>query len=153
MRKTLLLFMLLSVKLTFGQISDDFTDGNFNLNPSWSGDDSKFYVNSSKQLQSSLTAIAQSVSLSTRSFLATNVKWEFTVQMDFDPSATNRARIYLISDQENLNGSLNGYFLQIGESGTTDSYDLYRQSGTTVTKIIVGSAKISLITTSPIWAK
>lgn len=141
MRKTLLLFMLLSVKLTFGQISDDFTDGNFNLNPSWSGDDTKFYVNSSKQLQSSLTAIAQSVSLSTRSFLATNVKWEFTVQMDFDPSATNRARIYLISDQENLNGSLNGYFLQIGESGTTDSYDLYRQSGTTVTKIIDGTAK------------
>lgn len=53
------------------------------------------------------------------------MKWEFTVQINFDPSATNRARIYLISDQENLNGSLNGYSLQIGESGTTDSYDLY----------------------------
>lgn len=141
MRKTLLLFMLLSVKLTFGQVSDDFTDGNFNVNPAWSGDVSNFYVNSSKQLQSALGAIAQSVSLSTANFLATNVKWEFSVQMNFDPSATNRVRIYLISDQENLNGSLNGYFLQIGESGSTDSYDLYRQSGTTVTKIIDGTAK------------
>lgn len=141
MRKTLLLFMLLSVKLTFGQVSDNFSDGNFNLNPSWTGDDSKFYVNSFKQLQSTLNPIAQSVSLSTINFLATNVKWEFSVQMNFDPSATNRARIYLISDQQNLNGSLNGYFLQIGEAGATDSYDLYKQTGLTVTKIIDGPAK------------
>lgn len=141
MRKTLLLFMLLSVKLTFGQVSDDFFDGNFNLNPSWSGDDSRFFVNSSKQLQSALSPISQTVSLSTVNFLATNVKWEFSVQMNFDPSATNRARIYLISDQENLKGSLNGYFLQIGEAGTTDSYDLYKQTGLTIAKIIDGPAK------------
>lgn len=141
MRKTLLLFMLLSVKLTFGQVSDDFTDGNFSVNPTWSGDASKFYVNSSKQLQSSLNTVSQSVILTTANFLATNVKWEFSVQMNFDPSASNKVRIYLISDQENLTGSLNGYFVQIGESGATDGYDLYRQTGTTVTKIIDGPAK------------
>ena len=141
MRKTLLLFMLLSVKLTFGQVSDDFSDGNFTSNPTWSGDNSKFFINSSKQLQSSLNSISQSVSLATANYMATNVKWEFTIQMNFDPSATNKMRIYLISDQENLNGSLNGYFVQIGESGATDSYDLYRQTGTTVTKVIDGPPK------------
>ncbi len=141
MRKTLLLFMLLSVKLTFAQFTDDFTDGNFNANPAWNGDASKFVVNSSKQLQSALSVVAQSVSLSTANVLATNVKYEFNVQMNFDPSASNRMRIYLISDQQSLNDPLNGYFIQIGESGATDSYDLYRQKGTSITKIIDGPAK------------
>lgn len=141
MRKTLLLFMLLSVKLTFGQVSDDFTDGNFSVNPSWGGDVSKFYVNSFKQLQTSLNTVGQSVMLTTANAIAINAKWEFTVQMNFDPSTTNKVRIYLISDQQDLSGALNGYFVQIGESGSTDSYDLYKQTGTTITKIIDGSAK------------
>jgi hypothetical protein len=141
MRKTLLLFMLLSVKLTFGQISDDFSDGDFSANPSWVGQTTLFNVNSSKQLQTSLVTVAQSVSLVTANAFALNTKWEFTVQMNFDPSATNRARIYLISDQQDLNGALNGYFVQIGESGSTDSYDLYKQTGTSITRIIDGPAK------------
>ncbi|MES2447814.1 MAG: lamin tail domain-containing protein [Bacteroidota bacterium] len=141
MRKTLLLFMLLSVKLTFGQLTDDFSDGNFTANPSWVGQNSQFYVNANGQLQSALSSTAQLVSLSTANFLALNTQWDFFVQMNFDPSSSNQARIYLIADQQDLNGSLNGYFIQIGESGSTDSYDLFRQTGTTVTKIIDGAAK------------
>jgi hypothetical protein len=141
MRKSLLFLMLLSVKLTFAQVSDDFSDGNFTTNPSWVGSISLFNVNAAKQLKSTLSATAQTVILSTANTYATNTKWEFSVQMSFDPSATNLARIYLISDQQDLNGSLNGYFVQIGESGNMDSYDLYKQTGTTVSKIIDGSAK------------
>ncbi|TKC04735.1 hypothetical protein FA048_18805 [Pedobacter polaris] len=141
MRKSLLFLMLLSVKLTFAQVSDDFSDGNLTSNPTWVGQTSLYNVNTSKQLQSSLSSIAQIVSLSTSSFLAVNTKWEFFVQMNFDPSSSNQARIYLISDHQDLNGPLNGYFVQIGESGSADSYDLYKQTGTIVTKIIDGAAK------------
>jgi hypothetical protein len=141
MRKTLLFFMLLSVKLTFGQLSDDFSDGNFTANPVWSGQTSQFNVNPGKQLQSSLSSTAQIVSLSTGNFLALNTQWDFYIQMNFDPSSSNQARIYLITDRQDLSGDLNGYFIQIGESGSTDSYDLFRQTGTTVTKIIDGAAK------------
>ncbi|RZK38335.1 MAG: hypothetical protein EOO90_22625 [Pedobacter sp.] len=141
MRKTLLLFMLLSVKLTFGQFSDDFSDGNFSSNPTWIGNTSGFNINANKQLQTSLSSVAQTVVLSTESFLALNTKWEFFVRMDFDPSTANQARIYLIADKQDLTSALNGYFIQIGESGSVDSYDLYRQMGTTVTKIIDGAAK------------
>lgn len=133
--------MLLSVKLTFGQLSDDFSDGNFTSNPAWVGQTSQFNVNTNMQLQSSLSSTAQIVSLSTSNFLALNTQWEFFVQMSFDPSASNQARIYLIADKQDLNAPLNGYFIQIGESGSTDSYDLFRQTGTTVTKIIDGAAK------------
>jgi flagellar hook assembly protein FlgD len=144
MRKTLLFLMLLSVKLTFGQISDDFTDGNFSINPTWSGYTSQFFVNNSKQLQSKLSANNQTVILSTPSVLALNTKWEFFIQLNFDPSTTNQARIYLIADVSDLEGPVNGYFIQIGENGSADSYDLFRQNGTVITKIIDGAAKTRL---------
>jgi hypothetical protein len=141
MRKTLLFLMLLSVKLTFGQVSDDFTDGNFSVNPSWTGQSSSFFINGSKQLQSSLSSVSQSVSLSTPNLLALNVKWEFLLQLNFDPSASNQAKIYLIADAADLNGPINGYFLQVGEAGSADSYDLYRQTGVSAVKIIDGLPK------------
>ena len=141
MRKTLLFLMLLSVKLTFAQVSDDFGDGNYTSNPTWLGNNSLFNVNSSKQLQSSLNSNNQTVSLSTSNFLAFNTHWEFFVQLNFDPSTSNQARIYLIADNQDLNAALNGYFIQIGESGSADSYDLYKQTGLTTIKIIDGAAK------------
>lgn len=141
MRKTLLFLLLLSVKLTFGQLHDDFKDGNFTENPAWFGQHSNFKINTAHQLQSSLSAVSQVVSLSVANALSLNVKWEFSLRMSFDPSSTNLTRIYLIADQQDLKGSLNGYFIQIGEAGNADSYDLYRQSGTTTSKIIDGAAK------------
>lgn len=141
MRKTLLFFMMLSAKLAFGQVSDDFSDGNFTSNPTWSGQTNGFKVNGANQLQTSLSAVAQTVMLAVPSMQVANAKWEFFVQLNFDPSTSNQARIYLASDQQDLNGPLNGYFIQLGENGSADSYDLYRQAGTTVTKIIDGPAK------------
>lgn len=141
MRKTLLFLLLLSAKLAFGQFRDDFSDGNFTINPAWVGQTSLFAINSNKQLKSSLSTVAQTIMLATENTLALNCAWEFSVQLDFDPSTTNFTRVYLISDQADLKGSLNGYFIQIGESGGADSYDLYKQTGNTVLKIIDGLPK------------
>ena len=141
MRKTLLFLLLLSAKLAFGQFRDDFSDGNFTIKPVWSGQASLFAISSNKQLKSSLSSVAQTVSLSTPNTSALNVKWEFSIQLDFDPSTTNFTRIYLISDQSDLKGSLNGYFIQIGETGSSDSYDLYRQTGNSILKIVDGPPK------------
>ncbi|HCN84716.1 MAG TPA: hypothetical protein DIT07_14025, partial [Sphingobacteriaceae bacterium] len=132
---------MLCVNSAFSQVNDNFADGNFNASPEWKGDLTAFTINSGKQLQTVQNAAAQTFSLATASSLAVNSKWEFFVQLNFDPSANNQLRIYLTSDSENLKGSLNGYFIQIGETGSTDSYDLYRQSGTTITRIIDGAAK------------
>src|SRR5690606_36537740 len=104
-------------------------------------DNTAFFINPQQQLQTKASDDAGIVSLSTENTLALNAEWEFYVQLDFDPSAQNQLRIYLISDKEDLKGALNGYFVQIGESGSTDSYDLYRQSGTTVSRILDGPAR------------
>lgn len=133
--------MLFCCKCAFSQTDDNFSDGDFSQNPTWNGQTATFKVNPSKQLQTVVSTAAQTVYLSTANEIALNVKWQFLIRMDFDPSTTNQLRIYLISDKPDLKSALNGYFIQTGESGSTDSYDLYKQTGTTVTKIIEGAAK------------
>lgn len=143
MRKTLLFLLLLCTKLTFAQLNDNFADGDFTNNPTWGGNTSLFSINASKQLQTITSATAQTIYLSTANQYATNTVWEFYVQMNFDPSSSNATRIYLTSNRQDLKATdLSGYYIQIGESGSTDSYDLFRvTNGGTAVKIIDGPAK------------
>src|SRR5690606_39804338 len=53
-------------------------------------------------------------------------------RLAFRPSLNNQLRIYLVADRDQLDGPLNGYFIQIGETGSTDGYHLYRQHGENV---------------------
>ncbi len=141
MRKFLWMIGIFLNSLSFGQVREDFTDGDFSSNPMWIGDSSKFLINSLGQLQTRLSSKTDTNYLSLPSTKSINTIWEMFLQMDFDPSTSNLMRIYLMSDQVNLKLPLNGYFLQIGESGSLDSYDLYKQTGSSITKIIDGPAK------------
>jgi len=143
MRKTLLFLLLLCTKLTFAQLNDNFSDGDFTNNPIWGGNTSLFSINASKQLQTVTSATAQTVYLSTANQYTLNTVWQFYVQMNFDPSSSNATRIYLTSNRQDLRATdISGYYIQIGESGSTDSYDLFRvTNGGTAVKIIDGPAK------------
>ncbi len=142
MRRTilLLLFMLAGYPLhLFAQLSDSFSDGNFNTNPAWIGDTTHFVVNSSLQLQ--LNALAAGSSYLTTQAnvpVLTAAEWQFFIRLNFSPSANNNARVYLVSDQANLKGPLNGYYLQFGESGSNDAIELFRQTGTTTVSVARG---------------
>lgn len=57
--------------------------------------------------------------------------------MEFNPSSTNFSRVYLTSSGSDLGNALDGYFVMVGSS--TDDIALYRQSGSTRTKIIDGT--------------
>ncbi|GGI27431.1 lamin tail domain-containing protein [Pedobacter mendelii] len=143
MKKILLISLLLFSKIAFSQVIDSFSDGDFSQNPTWKGDVNYFQVNPQKQLQSKGQQLAsQVISLSTANQQSLNVSWEFLVQLDFNPSTTNLVRIYLTADKEDLKGSLNGYFIQIGETRAADGFHLYKQTGTTVTRIITGPQKV-----------
>ncbi|MCZ4245597.1 lamin tail domain-containing protein [Pedobacter punctiformis] len=139
----MLISLLLLSKIAHSQVNDHFDDGDFSQNAVWLGDVNSFKINPVKQLQSSgLQVASQTISLSTANQQSLNAKWEFFVQLNFDPTATNFTRVYLTSDQQDLKGTLNGYFLQIGETGSVDGYHLYRQTGTSISKIIGGAPKI-----------
>jgi len=57
----------------------------------------------------------------------------------FDPSPSNFAKVYLISDEQDLTNDLNGFYVKIGgQVGTWDEVSLYTQTGNTHIKIIDG---------------
>ena len=132
--------MVLSSIQVSAQWTDNYTDGNYNSNPAWVGDTSKFIVNATSQLQINAREEAGTGYLSVSSNIAFKATWSFKVRMEFNPSSGNYSRIYLMSDQADLTGSLNGYYLRIGY--TTDDLCLFRQEGKTETLIVDGKDKI-----------
>jgi hypothetical protein len=122
---------------TSAQVADNFSDGEFMQNPQWLGDDSLFVVNAN-QLRSRGT-ISKDISLSTSASLSPNMEWQCWLRNAFSPSTQNFSRFYLMSDQQDLKGSLNGYYVQLGGiTGNADSLMLFKQSGTTRTLLIGG---------------
>ncbi|MCX6284302.1 MAG: hypothetical protein NTW31_08720 [Bacteroidetes bacterium] len=108
------------------QVSDDFTDGNFTSNPSWTGDTSAFTVNAEHQLKLNSSGSDTSC-LSTQSLSLQAMEWSFWIKISFNTSLNNYTRVYLGSDSPDLKGLINAVYLQIGGSG--DSIMLYRQNG------------------------
>ena len=143
--KTFFLIFFLLPTLILAQVTDDFEDGDFTQNPSWTGTETNFIVNTSNQLQLN-DITANNSYLVTANSLATDCEWRCWVKLSFSPSANNNARVYLLSDQSDLTQALNGYFLQLGESGSSDAIELFRQEGETVTSICRGTE--GLIATS-----
>jgi hypothetical protein len=119
------------------QLSDDFSDGDFTSNPTWSGATELFSINSMGQLQTIGTAAGQAHLYT--SFPSTNLdnkEWQFFVRQTFAGSDNNQSRIYLAASSEPLtytgNGSagVQGYFLRLGEGGSADAIRLFKDNGT-----------------------
>jgi hypothetical protein len=127
---SIIIFFLTNICLA--QVEDDFNDGDLT---NWSGTTSHFIINTSHQLQ--LNNTLASTSYLTTSFAPgqSDLEWSIYVKQPFAGSGNNYSRIYLTSDQEILTTSLNGYFLQLGEAGSNDAVELFRQTGNTVTSI------------------
>ncbi|RLD48983.1 MAG: hypothetical protein DRI88_01690 [Bacteroidetes bacterium] len=120
------------------QVFDDFEDGDFSQNPQWTGTDTTFIVNENKQLQ--LNASTAGLSwLSTPNTLIGETEWRFFIKMSFSPSSNNNGRFYLVSDQQDVSQSVNGYFLQFGEAGSSDAIELFRQDGGSFVSVCRGA--------------
>lgn len=140
MRIFLFLFIFLS-SVASAQVTDNFSDGDFTTAPSWSGDAAEFIVNASQQLQLNNTVAGASyLSAASPASSLNNIEWRFYIKQTFAPSGSNYGRVYLASDQANLEGSLNGYYLQFGEAGSLDAVELFRQSGLTSTSVARGTS-------------
>ena len=132
-------FVLLCV--SFGQLNDDFSDGDFTSNPTWQGDDTEFIIDINNQLQLNAPSVTDTSFLSVETGIldfTSNVTWEFFVKLDLSPSNSNNFRFYLTSDNANLQGYLNGYFIRVGENGSTDKLKLYRQDGFSTSLLATG---------------
>lgn len=131
---------------TFGQFTDSFADGNYTANPTWTGTDAKFTVYN-QQLRLQAPAVNGNAYLTTPSRAIDNITWEFSLNLQFNPSGDNYVRVYLATDQADLTGELNGYFVMIGN--TADEISLYRQRGAQRTEVIDGAdGRVNLSTVS-----
>ncbi|MDR0543447.1 MAG: lamin tail domain-containing protein [Dysgonamonadaceae bacterium] len=120
MKKIIFILLALQSIAAFAQFSDDFNDGLFQNGTNtlrevnWTGDVAEFKVNAALQLQL-CSATKQSPSqLRTSSSIVLNTRWEFDVKMTFNPTSSNYAKVYLVSDEEDLTGDLNGLFIRTG---------------------------------------
>ncbi len=142
------LFILFFQSLT-AQFTDDFSDGNFSNNPTWNGDVSNFIVNGDFRLQLNGAGPDTSILYSSVTIPDSTV-WEMEFRMDFAPSLNNRLRIYLQANTTNF-PDVDGYFLEIGESGADDALTLYRSDGTSKSEI--AKATLGALSEDPAIAK
>ena len=129
MKKILIIVLFLYSNSVRAQLNDDFSDGNFLLNPVWTtGNSGTDFIVLTNKLRSNSSLSSGSFYISTPNTLALNSKWEFWINLQFNTSGANFVDIYLISDKADLKSSLiNGYFIRVGN--TDDEICLYKRSG------------------------
>jgi len=142
MKKIFFFFIWLPL-LTSAQITDNFIDGDFTYAPAWHGNDTDFVINSNKQLQLNSSGTSESYLRITNTQSLSNCEWNFWISLNFSPSSGNYARVYLASNKSDLSSTLNGYYLQFGETGSGDQVELFRQSGTSSILICRGTTIIA----------
>lgn len=121
---------------SFSQISDDFSDNDFTQNPAWQGDIGNFIVNAAGELQLNAPTAGTS-SLAVQGNIPDSAIWELRFRLEFSPSNQNLLRIYLLADQLDLFAA-NGYFLEIGETGSQDALRFFRQEAGAKTLFATG---------------
>jgi hypothetical protein len=130
--------LLLSAQLT-AQVVDNFSDGDFTNNPTWTGTSADFIVNSSQQLQLNNTVAATSYLSTSHNLSDINDKeWRIWVKQSFSPSSSNYGRIYLTADNADLTLAQNGYYLQFGEANAFDAIRLFKLDGGIANQLCAG---------------
>ncbi|MDP4761796.1 MAG: lamin tail domain-containing protein [Crocinitomicaceae bacterium] len=120
-------FFWLSVPFVNAQVLDDFADGEFSSNPTWTGNSNVFIVNSSQQLQlNNVNAATSYLSIPHGLSNLQNHEWHFWLKQNFSPSSSNFGKVYLSADNNDLNLVQNGYYLQFGEANATDAIRLFK---------------------------
>lgn len=143
MKEKIVLFVLMFVPVVLSaQFVDDFSNGNFTDDPPWVGDHHLFVVdNGMLRLFDDDAGMAW---LSTESQIISNTQWDLWVRIAFTPSDNNHPRIYLVSNEADLTGPLNGYFLQVGKTGgDMKRLFFYRQQGTETVLLMTGSMNLA----------
>lgn len=131
-------------------VADSFTDGDFTNNPTWSGDDGVFSVNTDSQLQL-VDAVAEQSYLATSfpSASLSDKEWRMYIKQSFAGSDANQSRFYFAASApaQAYSGAgsagVTGYFFKLGEGGSGDVLRVYLDNGTSTTEIAACTTNIS----------
>lgn len=139
-RKALMLltFFVPSISM-FSQINENFSDGDFINNPTWTVNNNNDWIVSNQTLQSNNTTANSVFYISTANTMATQTQWEFYSKLVFNTSSANYVDVYITASQSDLTLNNNaGYFVRLGS--TDDDICFYRKDANgTMTKLIDGT--------------
>ncbi len=122
---------------SYGQIIDNFGDGNLQ-NPTWFGDTSNWIVNTDGQLQLKAATAGTSKIYSKFKKPLDSIELNFYFKMQFAPSSDNNVIIYLLMDAPD-ESSGSGFYLTIGENGSSDAIKLWNAASGVSTLLATGS--------------
>jgi hypothetical protein len=119
--------------------TEDFNDNNLQSPIFWQGDTQSFITNSNLQLQLNGSSSSSPSFLGCSSKVIDQATWEFYIKLDFSPSSSNFAEVYVVADQLDPMAVSEAYFLRIGGiSGSADDVSLYVKHGSQETELIDG---------------
>ncbi len=121
----------------YAQISDSFNDTAWLQTTIWHGQLEDFKINTEGQLQSVGRSTGESMIYTFSSPASFTI--DAWLNLGFAPSENNKVRIYVQADDTVL-ANANGYFLEIGDNGSADAIQLYRQSNGKATLLAEGTA-------------
>ncbi|MEL6703751.1 MAG: lamin tail domain-containing protein [Bacteroidota bacterium] len=146
MRRLLILSLLLSPFVATAQLSDDFSDGDFTANPTWTGDTDRFSVvpfEGDFALRSDGLAASDTIALATPS-ATTASTWRFRFRFEDNLTTGKGTRVYLLADTDDLKGEVRGYYVQIG-TNNSDEIRLYRQDGPPSARVELGDGILDVV--------
>ncbi len=137
MTRYFLIFFLFPLTI-YSQVTENWTRVSLNESPQWIGKSDMFFVNTElNRLDLRAPEESSSAFLFTTSESISNAEWNFSVTLDFNPSSSNYCLIYLCSNQSEVNESLEGFYVKIGD--TSDNVSLWKQKEGELVKLIDGT--------------
>ncbi|TVR84135.1 MAG: hypothetical protein EA409_01555 [Saprospirales bacterium] len=110
-----------------GQIVDRFDRGELTGGAiDWQGNTENFIINAQNELQLNDNQAGES-SIFFSYQPDNSLQWDLYFRMEFNPSVTNRLRIFLVADDEDLFQG-NAFYLDIGENGNNDPIYFIKQT-------------------------
>lgn len=144
-RALLIIVLFISCIPAFSQFYEDFSSSDLATN-NWQGDLLNYKISTSTaipaelrpglQLDDDSANVSYLVAPFAHSF-TDSVEWTFWVKLSFMATTNNFARVYIVSDQADISGNINGYFVGIGE--TDKKITLVKQTGAATTVLITGT--------------
>ncbi|MEQ6168037.1 lamin tail domain-containing protein [Ekhidna sp. MALMAid0563] len=138
----------------YSQVTDDFSDGDFITSPTWTGSssfgvDDPFEISEAdNQLRSqnldmgSGTRLLYLSTANNMDLSSSTAEWGFRFRLGFSQpgsastNSNNTSRVYLMSNSSNLNGDLNGYYVELRyPDSDVNEVRLFRQDGSSTTEL------------------
>jgi hypothetical protein len=139
----ILLLLLLWPFCAQAQLNDDFADGNFTTNPTWTGDAAGFQV-AAQQLQSNGPATTGTqLQLVAPCQASTGTVWEFWANLRLATSSGNLADVWLMASRPDLRDPhCAGYYVRLG--GTDDEVSLFRKDSARSATVLIDGQNSTL---------